>query len=108
MSNEEVEEEFGKSIYKSEVLAFIQNRSYVDFVTEFSMVRILGEQDNYSLFDTARSEENIEEIKASYPWSLLVSADHHDITIIGDPTYEIAKPRGIANMVLGTDFIITE
>ena len=107
MNNFDVEAEFGKSIFKSEVLAFIQKREYIDFVTEFSMVKILEKDGQYSLYDTAGKEKNTEEIKANYPWSILVSSIKHDLTIISDPTYESPQARGINNMTLETDFIIS-
>ena len=107
MQNFKVEEEFGKNMYKSEVLSFIQNLNYVEFVTEFSMLKILEQAGAYSLYDTARADENSEEIKVIYPWSILVSSRQHDITIITDPTYESALPRGITNMTIETDFIIS-
>ena len=107
MHDFKVEEEFGKSMFKSEVLSFIQNLNYVEFVTEFSMIKILEQEGEYTLYDTAREDENSEEIKVIYPWSILVSSKQHDITIINDPSYESALPRGITNMTIETDFIIS-
>jgi len=81
----------------------------VDFVTEFSIVKIIqDDNENYDLKDTAREEEFEEEIKVKYPWSILISAESHNIQVIQDPAYASPKARGIDNMELGMDFIITD
>ncbi len=110
MSDNPIEEEFGKNVYKSDAMAYIQNLDFVDFVTQFSIVKIINEDDNeYYFNDTASKEqENDEEIKVLYPWSILISAESHNIEVISDPAYSSPKPRGIDNMELGLDFIITE
>lgn len=109
LSNNPIEEEFGKNVYKSDAMAYIQNLDFVDFVTEFSIVKIIHESDHDYVFnDTAREVEFEEEIKVLYPWSILISAKSHNIQVISDPAYASPKPRGIDNMELGMDFIITE
>lgn len=107
LSDNTLEEEFGKSIYKSDAMAYIQNLYFVDFVTEFSMVKIIQEN-GYELYDTARGKEIEEEIWVTYPWSILISASKHNIQVIDDPAYASPKPRGIDNMELGIDFIVTD
>ncbi|MCR9173731.1 MAG: baseplate J/gp47 family protein [bacterium] len=101
--------EFGKNVYKSDTMAYIQNLDFVDFVTEFSIVKIVrDDEENYDLKDTAREIEFEEEIKVKFPWSILISAKSHNIQVINDPAYASPKARGIDNMELGMDFIITE
>ncbi|GEM_PF-1334974 len=103
---------FGKSLFKSEVLTFLEQLPYVSFITEFSMLNIKQRDNGYSFYDTAKkqdaSKENPNEIKPDFPWSVLVSAQKHDIGIIKDSTYRKPKPRSISNMELGVDFIISE
>ncbi len=109
LSPNELEEEFGKNVYKSDAMAYIQNLDFVYFVTEFSIVKINHYHgEDYELKDTAREAEYEEEIKVLYPWSILISAKRHNIQVIHDPAYASPKPRGIDNMELGMDFIITE
>lgn len=109
LSPNDLEEEFGKNVYKSDAMAYIQNLDFVDFVTEFSIVKINHDHgEDYELKDTAREEEYEEEIKVLYPWSILISAKRHNIQVIHDPAYASPKPRGIDNMELGMDFIITD
>ena len=102
------DEEFGVSKYRSEVLAFIQTLDYVQYVTEFSMLKIVAKNDKYSMYDSAKEKENAEEISPIYPWSIMVSARDHEITLIDDQSYEAPKARTINNMELGTDFIISK
>ena len=71
------------------------------------MIKILDQEGDFSLYDTARDQEESGEIKPLYPWSILVSSRDHDITIITDQSYGGALPRGITNMKIGTDFIIS-
>lgn len=109
LSENPIEEEFGKNVYKSDAMAYIQNLEFVDFVTEFSIVKIIHESEHdYEFNDTAREKEFEEEIKVIYPWSILISARSHNIQVINDPAYASPKPRGIDNMELGMDFIITD
>jgi len=109
LSDVPVEEEFGQNVYKSDTMAYIQNLDFVDFVTEFSIVKIIHEHDqDYDLKDTARGVAFEEEIRVKYPWSILISAESHNIQVIHDPAYASPKARGIDNMELGMDFIITE
>ena len=100
------EEDFGKSLYKSEILGYIQERDYVDFVTGFSLERLNHIGKTTDLYDTARTNNGMEEIKTTYPWAMIISADHHDIEVINDTTYEPSTPRGIDNMELESDFVL--
>ena len=88
LSSEEKEEEFGTSIYRSDVLGFIQNRPYVEFVTEFSLVRIDFLNGEYDMYDSAKSNSGQEEIKPKFPWSVITSARQHDLKVIS----EISSP----------------
>lgn len=97
--------DFGSNIYKSDIMSFIQSRPYIAFATGFSIIKTWNETGSIKMTDTAR--ENIEEINPTFPWSILVSAEIHDIQVIESNTYLNAEKRGIENMELGSDFIIT-
>lgn len=99
--------EFGNSVFESRIMSFVQGRSYVDFVTGFSVVKTWNDDREMGLTDSARQGTR-EELKPLYPWSILVSADNHDITAIRKESYIKPEPRGIENMLLGSDFIISE
>ena len=99
--------EFGNSVFESRIMSFVQGQPYVDFVTGFSVVKTWNDDSVMGLTDSARQGSR-EELKPLYPWSILVSADAHDITVIRKESYVKPEPRGIENMLLGSDFIITE
>ena len=54
------------------------------------------------------SIDNIEIIEPEFPWSILTSVRQHNIRVIPDTDYRSPVPRGIDNMELGFDFIITD
>jgi hypothetical protein len=111
LKNNETNLEFGRSIYKSEVLTFLEGLEYVSFVTEFSLVNLKKRNSGFDMFDTAKEAaegSNNNEITADWPWSLLVSAQHHHITVIDSQEHQIPKARAISNMELGTDLIVSK
>ena len=61
-----VDIEFGGKIYKSSLIDFIEERSYVDYITEVNLMHRPG--------DTAPLVDNLEEVMASTGRSILVSA----------------------------------
>ena len=73
---EESNIEFGVGVFKSVLLDFVEERYYVDFVTEFKMNQLTG-PDLPDLFD-------IEEALASTPRSILVSSASHVIKEISN------------------------
>lgn len=100
------EEEFGISIYKSDVLGFVQNRPYVEFVTEFSLVRINYMDGNYDMYDSVRGDDGEEEIKPRFPWSIITSARQHDLKVIDETSFKPPIARSIDNMRLEEDFLL--
>jgi len=110
--NPEAEEELGSSMFKSDILGFIENQDYVQFVTRFSVVKTEGAFEEFKLTDSASdtlTKHKIGyEIKTEKPWSLLTSADEHSIEVIDENKYEQAEPRAIGNMKLGMDFIVED
>ena len=106
-SDSEIEDQFGNRIYRSKIMSFVHKREYVDFVTSFSIVKTNAMHGYFQLFDTARQDMDKEEIKPEFPWSILTSVEQHEISAIDDNKYRAQIPRGIGNMQLGADFVIT-
>ena len=67
---------FGGRIHKSMILNFIEERSYVDFVTCFKMYHIVP------LDESHNDGEDVEEAIATTAVSILGSADDHTINVI--------------------------
>jgi hypothetical protein len=109
-----VELNLGGFISRSDVLGFIERQSYVEFVTALSVVVTKDHNGFFTLEDTARAikeehkDEDIGTIHAGKPWSILVTASRHLFTAIDEEVMLPPDPRGIDNLVIGDDFIITQ
>lgn len=98
--------EFGNSVFESRVMSYIQSLPYIDFVSGLSVIKTWNDRGIMGLADSRRGSP--EELKPLYPWSILVSADEHDLRVIRKENYVKPEARGIENMLLGSDFIISE
>ncbi|MEL7122709.1 MAG: hypothetical protein AAFO07_24900, partial [Bacteroidota bacterium] len=73
----------GGSIFLDGLKNHIASLPYIKFITAFSILHIIEESDgNFSLEDTADSQEDIKVIYASKPWAVLIPDDFHKIEII--------------------------
>lgn len=100
--------DLGGILNKNTLLNFVEKRSYVKFVTRFSIVQVINDEGFYSLEDTARDMSHTPVIQASTPWSVLVPLDNHPISFLDREAYQSPDPAGIDTMIVGTDFIIKE
>ncbi|SDU58326.1 baseplate J/gp47 family protein [Desulfobacula phenolica] len=104
---------FGWCIRRSELMSHIREQACVDFVTNFSMLRIAGNsQSRFELFDTVtgndtRPREDEKQIVPRYPWSIAVNADHHFIETTSDVRSITPQKTGIEELEVGNTFIIT-
>ena len=125
---------FSGKVFKSDILYFIENRDYVDFVNNFKLYHIFNGVDASGLgigqmrigIDFIISElipPGVDEMTigsdfivgadtevaiASLPQSILVSANDHRITVLNSGDYQCAGVEyiGIGFMSVGVDFII--
>ncbi|MCK6692463.1 MAG: hypothetical protein L6Q97_10210 [Thermoanaerobaculia bacterium] len=98
----------GGHISKNDVLAFLNNRPYIRFITRFSLVQIFEPDDeSYALADTANANADAEILYASTPWSVLTPAQHN-IRFIATEDHLLPEIAAIEDMRLGTDFIVVE
>ena len=67
--DDSVDLSFGGRVHRSAILNFIDERAYVDFVTDFEMDHIVG----------AQTFSNVEQAEATRSTSVLVSARNHPI-----------------------------
>ncbi|MCC5946167.1 MAG: baseplate J/gp47 family protein [Bernardetiaceae bacterium] len=99
--------QLGGQLNRSDVITFLQNRAYIDFVTGFSMLQTaknpFGE---YELIDTARENSSRDTLEATRPWSLLVPAEESYFEVIGLKSERIAQQVGIGSLSIGDDFIL--
>ena len=129
---------FGGQIYRSEILAFMEGRDYVDYITDFSLYHsyagsqtgginemtigldfllrpdpyplISTTEDGMKIGDTFVVGRGVEAAIATQPQSILVShADHRIIPISGGPTRcEGVETLGIGYMTVRLDFDIAK
>lgn len=126
---------FGGKIYASEIMAFIEGRTYVDYVTDFSLYHRykgipsggIGEMQIDVDFIIGFSPEPtigpgdpagkmiaddfivgvpVDTAIATVPDAILVSNDSHRIGVIADHGCEGTQQIGIGQMVVGLDFVL--
>jgi hypothetical protein len=125
---------FGGRVFKSDIMFFIENRDYVDFVNDFKLYHIFNGVDDTGpgigqmaigvdfviaeLIPPGIDEMTIgsdfivgvdtEVAVASLPQSILVSANDHRITVLNSGDYQCAGVDfvGIGFMSVGLDFIV--
>ncbi len=105
---------FGGKIYKSQLLAFVEQQEYVDYVTDFRMFHLdagpgIGEMCIAIDFIIRSNEEGdeIEVASASTAASILVSANSHQINILSPGEYPCDDANtcsGIGCMYINIDF----
>jgi hypothetical protein len=97
----------GGKVNTSDILSFMRTLPYVDFITKFSMVQAARDfAGNWILIDTSREGDSKAFLQATKPWSVLVPAIEHQITVLNEKLEERSLQAGIDSLELGHDFII--
>lgn len=123
---------FGGKIHASEILAFIEGRDYVDYITDFALYHQykgkrpggIGEMKINEDFIISLTPEPsvggsgkiigedfvvgvpVDVAATTRPDAILVSGDSHRIRVESDEVCEGTQSIGIGDMVIGLDFII--
>ncbi|UXX77737.1 baseplate J/gp47 family protein [Reichenbachiella carrageenanivorans] len=105
--------ELGGSLNSSDLLSFIRTLPYVNLITGFSMIQVSRDVNGeYQLVDTAREGAGDigGSLHATKPWSVLVPAPEHQISVIKHEGMDAQDSRqaGIDLLELGHDFVIEE
>jgi len=91
---------------RSEILNFIQTRPYIRFVTGFSVIRMIIDDDGrYQLRDSAREEEP-DDIRPAYPWSIPVPLSNHQIEILSEPQFHPPELSSLQDLVIGSNLVL--
>nr|WP_315249091.1 baseplate J/gp47 family protein [uncultured Duganella sp.] len=102
-----IHQHFGWTLRQHDVVSFLLDLGYVKAVTSVSLLRISPEgkpiERRYSLYDNARHDIGQRVLQPSYPWSIAVPMNLHDIA--PDQTQPV-KPVGIRHLRIGSTFII--
>ncbi len=124
---------FGGKIFSSDILAFIENRDYVDFVNDFKLYHIFDGSDDgigigemsigidFEIVELIPPGLDMMEIGADFiignpvevayasgPKSILVSATEHRIAVLKTGEYQCSgiEYTGIDYMAISVDFIV--
>ncbi|MCF8361017.1 MAG: hypothetical protein K9G70_00195 [Prolixibacteraceae bacterium] len=91
--------DFGINIRGGTILYFLEKLPYVDFITNLSILQIVGDRIIHRDLSTNKNTT----IKPTTPISIFISSDKHIINTI---TTEGEDIEGIEDMSLGNDFVI--
>jgi hypothetical protein len=111
---------FNGKVYKSQLLAFVEEQEYVDYVTDFRMIHFrtepgVGEMsiesDLYVYFNSPERDTDV--AIASTAASILVSADRHSIQTLRPDEFPCDNPEdtctgGIDCWYVDIDFMVSE
>lgn len=101
---------FGWSVNEQEVKSFIHNLDYIDYVTDFSLLRIAPQSGGLFILDDTGSVEGDEKyrqtLKPTYAWSTMVPLQHHYIQTIDQRQQIHAQRTGVDELEVGSTFII--
>ena len=109
---------FGGKIYKSQLLAFVEERAYVDYVTNFRLFQKnagpgIGEmcvEVDFVVWPDAEADQGVDVAVASTEASILVSAQRHSIGVLQPDQFPCDEPdvcvEGIGCWIIQGDFIV--
>lgn len=99
---------FLQSIYLSEILDFMESRSYVDFVTGYSVLQIVEVEGEYNVIDTAKTfnGKKIEILRTISPYAILTSASEHHINILTQEEFKEPILASIGDLSIDSDFVV--
>lgn len=104
----EKELELGGQIAKDVILSFIEKRSYVEFVTKFSVVQVFPTEIGFDVDDSAIDNSSSPIIEATSPWSVLIPFSNNPLYLVDDLSFQSPEKAGIDTMMLDGDFVMTE
>lgn len=92
---------------KSEILNLIISRSYVKFLTGFSLAHLYQNDSGDFIFsDAALLEDGMDTLKVGKPWSVIVPYPLENLELIEEESYSPPEPFNIENLILGKNLII--
>ena len=94
--------DMSESIQSTRILNFIENLDYIEHILNFSLFHIVENK----IINQNTAKLNSTEISPSKLTSILISDNHHDITIYDDD--DVTDKSGINEMMIGTDYIVED
>ena len=104
--------QIGSEIFVSEILNYLQNRDYIEYITGFSLVhfyKVFNKVDKrFRAQVTDTSVHKIDSIKGSVPGAILIPAEEHLLTVIHQSVPEDAQKSGIGQFVIGSSLLVNQ
>lgn len=92
---------------KSEILNLIISRSYVKFLTGFSLAHLYqNDSGDFVFSDAALLEDGMDILKVGKPWSVIVPYPLENLELIEEESYSPPEPFNIENLILGKNLVI--
>lgn len=101
---------FGWELRPQLLQSFIQQRPYIDYVTDFSLLHIseYGSR-QYRMLDSACFSAGQQPVLRPFrPWHLLQPARQHALQLINQSQPIAAQPTGVSELEIGQTFIISQ
>ncbi|MGF6930301.1 hypothetical protein QFZ48_005801 [Chitinophaga sp. W2I13] len=100
----------GSTLYKSELLNYINRQPYVEYITGFSLVHFYYTKDEDTGMVTAYCTDTaiggLQQVTPSLPQAVLVPSKEHLITVLHSPEYKEPEPLGIDALKISNELII--
>jgi len=93
---------------KSEILNFINSRSYVEFITGFSIAHLFrNEGGAYQMKDSSLLEDSMDTLQVGAPWSILVPFYLRNVEVVDQEIYAPAESFDLEDLILSENFIVS-
>ena len=94
----------GGVIPSAKIIDFISKREYIEGIGNFSILKYAGKGETLTI---TRITNYNSYVQATYPWSVIVSADRHKISAVDTiNTCKNIREGGVADMSIGEDFVV--
>ena len=105
LKNVLVDRGFDDSISKTEILNFIDSRTYVEYVTDFSVLQLIDVMGKHKIIDTYEIKK-IKSLRTISPYAILTSVPKHHIEVITTDELGPSLIKGIGDLSIESDFVI--
>ena len=101
------EKKIGHKIRKLDIVNFLKSRAYINFITGISIIHIKkSESGENTVFDSAQTNTNSENLEPGLPWSLFVPKNNHKIEILEKNEYHAPEPIDYNELGIQESFLI--
>lgn len=97
----------GIKIKKLDIVNFLKERPYVDFITGISIIHIKKlENGSQIAYDSAEKSKSNDYIESGSPWSLIIPKKNHKIEILDKNEFHLPEPIQYSELGIQESFLI--